>query len=176
MHAPYAAQYCVIGGSGAGSGGSFTPDAAAVCASLAAAVSEAPLSALVADAAVAAVVVVLAEVALAAVGAVAAAVAAALRRPAAAGAVAAAGMLAPIGADEKLLGGKGGRDGTPVDEVLVAAGLRGGICDSRDDVDLRLLVRRGVTHRGVDAALISALTSDGVDEWLPCESSTAKHP
>jgi hypothetical protein len=46
-------------------------------------------------------------------------------------AAAAAGMLAPIGALEKLLEGNGGRDGTPVDEVLVAAGLRGGICGSR---------------------------------------------
>jgi hypothetical protein len=127
MHAPYAAQYCVIGGSGAGRGGSFTLDAAAICASLAAAVSEARLPALVADAAVAAVAVVPAEVALAAVGAVAAVVAAGALAPGAA----AAGMLAPIGADEKVLGGNGGRDGTPVDEVLVAAGLRGGICGSR---------------------------------------------
>lgn len=44
--------------------------------------------------------------------------------------MAVAGMLAPAGAAEKLLGGKGGRDGTPVDEVLLAAGLRGGSCDS----------------------------------------------
>jgi hypothetical protein len=62
------------------------------------------------------------------VGAVAAVVAAGALAPAAA---AAAGMLAPIGALEKLLEGNGGRDGTPVDEVLVAAGLRGGICGSR---------------------------------------------
>jgi hypothetical protein len=135
MHAPYAAQYCVIGGSGAGRGGSFTPDAAATWAALAAAVSEAPFSALVADVADAAVVVVPATGALAAlgaeaplVGAVAAVVAAGALAPAAA---AAAGMLAPIGALEKLLEGNGGRDGTPVDEVLVAAGLRGGICGSR---------------------------------------------
>lgn len=47
-------------------------------------------------------------------------------------AVAATGMLAPpVGVAEKLLGGKGGRDGVPVDEVFVAAGLRGGSCDSR---------------------------------------------
>jgi hypothetical protein len=135
MHAPYAAQYCVIGGSGAGRGGSFTLDAAAICASLAAAVSEALLPALVADAAVAAVVVVPAEVALAAVGAeapfVAVAVAAVVSAGALAPGAAAAGMLAPIGADEKVLGGNGGRDGTPVDDVLVAAGLRGGICGSR---------------------------------------------
>jgi hypothetical protein len=132
MHAPYAAQYCVIGGSGAGRGGSFTLDAAAICAALAAAVSEAALPALVADAAVAEVVVVPAGGALAAVVAeapfaVAAVVAAGALTP---GAVA-AGMLAPIGTDEKVLGGNGGRDGAPVDEVLVAAGLRGGICGSR---------------------------------------------
>ena len=129
MHAPYAAQYCVIGGSGAGSGGSFTPDAAAVCAAPAAAVSEAPLSALVADAGVAAAVVAVAVVELADL--VAAAVVAVLTpAPLAAGAVAAAGMLAPGGVAEKLLWGKGGRDGAPVDDVLVAAGLRGGSCDS----------------------------------------------
>ncbi|MBK3744049.1 hypothetical protein G3A39_33035 [Paraburkholderia aspalathi] len=128
MHAPYAAQYCVIGGSGAGSGGSFTPDAAAVCAAPAAAVSEAPLSALVADAGVAAAVVAVAVVELAVL--VAAAVVAVLTpAPLAAGAVAAAGMLAPGGVAEKLLWGKGGRDGAPVDDVLVAAGLRGGSCD-----------------------------------------------
>ena len=128
MHAPYAAQYCVIGGSGAGSGGSFTLDAAAVCAALAAAVSEALLSAVVADAAVAAVVVVPVDVALAAMGAEAPFAVAATG--ALAPGSAAAGMLAPNGADAKVLGGNGGRDGAPVDEVLVAAGLRGGICDS----------------------------------------------
>ena len=63
MHAPYAAQYCVIGGSGAGSGGSFTPDAAPA----ADAVSEAPLSASVADAGVAGAVVALAAIAVVAV-------------------------------------------------------------------------------------------------------------
>lgn len=129
MHAPYAAQYCVIGGSGAGSGGSFTPDAAAVCAAPAAAVSEALLSALVADAGVAAAVVAVAVVELA-VFVVAAVVAVLTPGPLAAGAAAAAGMLAPGGVAEKLLGGKGGRDGAPVDDVLVAAGLRGGSCDS----------------------------------------------
>ena len=119
MHAPYAAQYCVIGGSGAGRGGSFTLDPAVVCASLAAAVSEAPLSALVADASMAAIVSLAPlPAAVVAAGALAA------------GAVAAAGMFALVGLDEKLLEGKGGRDGTPVDEVLDAAGLRGGICDS----------------------------------------------
>ncbi|MGF6995145.1 hypothetical protein P3T25_003511 [Paraburkholderia sp. GAS32] len=129
MHAPYAAQYCVIGGSGAGSGGSFTPDAAAVCAAPAAAVPEAPLSALVADAGVAAAVVAVAVVELAVF--VAAAVVAVLTpAPLAAGAAAATGMLAPGGVAEKLLEGKGGRDGAPVDDVLVAAGLRGGSCDS----------------------------------------------
>jgi hypothetical protein len=80
---------------------------------------------------VAAVVVVPAGGALAAVVAeapftVAAVVAAGALAPGSA-----AGMLAPIGADEKVLGGNGGRDGAPVDEVLVAAGLRGGICGSR---------------------------------------------
>jgi hypothetical protein len=122
MHAPYAAQYCVIGGSGAGKGGSFTSDPAVVCASLAAAVSEAPLSALVADAAVAAMASLAPAVLPAAVVAAGAL---------AAGAVAPAGILAPIGLAEKLLEGKGGRDGTPVDEVLDAGGLRGGICGSR---------------------------------------------
>ncbi len=132
MHAPYAAQYCVIGGSGAGSGGSFTPDAAAVCAAPAAAVSEAPLFALVADAGVAAAVVAVAVVELA-VFVVAAVVVVLTPGPLAAdaaGAAAAVGMLAPGGSAEKLLGGKGGRDGAPVDDVWVAAGLRGGSCDS----------------------------------------------
>lgn len=120
MHAPYAAQYCVIGGSGAGRGGSFTLDAAAVCAALAAAVSEALRSAVVAEAA------------LAVMGAEAPfAVAAVVATGALAPGSAAAGMLAPNGADAKVLGGNGGRDGAPVDELLVAAGLRGGICDSR---------------------------------------------
>jgi hypothetical protein len=36
------------------------------------------------------------------------------------GAVAADGMLALIGAAEKVLGGSGGRDGTPVDVALLA--------------------------------------------------------
>ena len=128
MHAPYAAQYCVIGGSGAGRGGSFTPDAAAV--------SEAPLSAMVADAGVAAAVVALAA-AFAAVVELAVFVAAAVAVLAvavfAAGSLApgaAAGIPVPGGAAEKLLGGKGGRDGAPVDDVLVTAGWRGGSCDS----------------------------------------------
>jgi hypothetical protein len=131
MHAPYAAQYCVIGGSGAGSGGSFTPDAAAVCAAPAAAVSEAPLSALVADAGVAAAVVAVVAVAVVELAVLVAAAVVAVLTPAplAPGAVAAAGMLAPGGVAEKLLWGKGGRDGAPVDDVLVAAGLRGGSCD-----------------------------------------------
>lgn len=130
MHAPYAAQYWVIGGSGAGSGGSVTPGPWAVCGALAAAVSEAPAPALVDDAAVAAVVADAALfVAVAAAGALA-------TGALAAGAVAAAGMLAPIvpigpiGVAEKLLGGNGGRDGIPVDEVFVGGGARGGICDS----------------------------------------------
>jgi hypothetical protein len=41
------------------------------------------------------------------------------------------GMLAPIGAAENVLGGNGGRDGAPVDDVFVAACLRGGTCGSR---------------------------------------------
>ncbi|NYH22373.1 hypothetical protein GGD40_001852 [Paraburkholderia bryophila] len=145
MHAPYAAQYCVIGGSGAGSGGSFTPEAAATSVALAAAVSEAPLSALVAEAGLAAIAVAfeadaaavaLAElaglVALVALLALApdAPVAAVATGALAPAALAAAGMPMPGGVAEKLLGGKGGREGTPVDEVLVTAGWRGGICDS----------------------------------------------
>lgn len=138
MHAPYAAQYCVIGGSGAGSGGNFTPDAAAVCAALAAAVSGAPFSAIAADAgaapegaAVAVVVVAVAVVELAVfVAAAVVAVAVFTPAPLAAGAAAAVGMPAPGGVAEKLLGGNGGREGVPVDEVLTAAGLRGGSCDS----------------------------------------------
>jgi hypothetical protein len=47
------------------------------------------------------------------------------------GSVAAAGMLALTGADEKVLDGNGGRDGTPVDDALVGGGLRGGLCGSR---------------------------------------------
>ena len=133
MHAPYAAQYRVIGGSGAGSGGNFTLDAAVVCDAPFAAVSEAPLSAMAAEPADADAAVVAAAVA---AGALAAFVAAALfavvtAGPLAAGAVAAAGMLAPGGLAEKVLGGRGGRDGAPVDEVLVAAGWRGGVCGSR---------------------------------------------
>jgi hypothetical protein len=152
MHAPYAAQYCVIGGSGAGSGGSFTPDAAAVCAALAAAVSEPPVSAIdadagavvaaggVADVALAAGVVVavvpvvaLAGCVAAVAGCVVVGVGVAMFTPAplAAGALAAEGMPVPGGVAEKLLGGKGGRDGVPVEVVLSAAGLRGGSCDSR---------------------------------------------
>ena len=132
MHAPYAAQYRVMGGSGAGSGGSFTPDASAV-------VSAVPLAP-AADAAVAAVAV-LAGVALAALGAEAPVAAVVVAAGALApGAVAAAGMLAPGGMAEKVLGGKGGRDGAPVDDAWVAAGLRGGICDSRTMLTLLSLV------------------------------------
>ena len=129
MHAPYAAQYCVIGGSGAGSGGSFTLDAAFACEESAIAF-DAPSSAFVADADVA----VPAEVALAGFAAeapVADAEAAVATGALAPGAVVAAGMLALIGAAEKVLGGNGGRDGTPVDEALVAGGLGGGICGWR---------------------------------------------
>jgi hypothetical protein len=141
MHAPYEAQYRVIGGSGAGSGGSFTLDAAVVCdAPLAAAVSEALLSAMAAepadaDAADADAADADAAAAVVAVGALAAFIAAVLvavvtAGPLAAGATAAAGMLAPGGLAEKELGGRGGRDGAPVAEVLVALGWRGGSCDS----------------------------------------------
>jgi hypothetical protein len=129
MHAPYAAQYCVMGGSGAGSGGSFTLDAAFACNEPFAPVSDAPLSALVADAAVAAVATSAGFADEAAIGADApATVAAGALAP---GSVAAAGMLALTGAGEKVLEGSGGRDGTPVDEIWVAGGLRGGSCDSR---------------------------------------------
>lgn len=143
MHAPYAAQYCVIGGSGAGSGGICVPlPTAALCAPPAIAADDAPLSALVAvaDAAVAmvadapvavfAVVVALpgAPAVLPLAGFAAAAVAGA--DALASGAVMSAGMLVPNGAAEKLLGGRGGREGTPVEDVLVATGCRGGNCDS----------------------------------------------
>ncbi|SIT42901.1 conserved hypothetical protein [Paraburkholderia ribeironis] len=130
MHAPYAAQYRVMGGSGAGSGGSFTPDAAFASSEPAACGFDAPRSALVADAAVVAVVA-LPVVASLAVFAGAAAVAAVATGALAPGAVAADGMLALIGAAEKVLDGNGGRDGTPVDELLLAGGVRGGICGSR---------------------------------------------
>lgn len=109
MHAPYAAQYCVMGGSGAGSGGSFTLDAAFTS------TSDAPPSALAAEAvrSVEAMLPVFADEA--AIGADApATVAAGALAP---GSVAAAGMLALIGAAEKVLVGSGGFDGTPVDEV-----------------------------------------------------------
>lgn len=143
MHAPYAAQYRVIGGSGAGSGGSFTLDAAFACNDPLAAASDAPRSALVADADPAAAVAVpallagvvpavAAPVALAAdalMPAAAVVVPVALTADALASAVA-AGMLALIGVAEKVLGGNGGLAGTPVDEVWLAGGLRGGICDS----------------------------------------------
>ena len=109
MHAPYAAQYCVMGGSGAGSGGSFTLDAAF------ASVSDAPPSALAAEAVISAVATPRAFADEAAIGADApATVAAGALAP---GSVAAAGMLALVGAAVKVLEGSGGRDGTPVDEV-----------------------------------------------------------
>ena len=132
MHAPYAAQYRVMGGSGAGSGGSFTPDAALASDELAIAVPDAPRSAIVPEAAAEAVADVAAAGALAGFGAEApvpiAAVAAGALAP---GSVAAAGMLALIGVAEKVLDGNGGRDGTPVDEALLAGAGRGGICGSR---------------------------------------------
>jgi hypothetical protein len=147
MHAPYAAQYCVIGGSGAGSGGSFTLDAAFACNEPLAAASEAPRSAVVAEAGAAAAVVVPALLpgVVPAVAAPVAPVAFVADAPVPAAAVVvvpvaftadalasgvAAGMLALIGAAEKVLGGNGGLAGTPVDEVWVTGGLRGGICDS----------------------------------------------
>lgn len=136
MQAPYAAQYCVIGGSGAGNGGSFTLDAAFACSAPLAAASDAPMSALAdadADAGVAPPAVVPAGllVGLPDVDAPAAVVVVAAPLAADAPAAgAAAGMLALIGAAEKVLGGKGGRAGTPVDVAWVTGGLRGGICDS----------------------------------------------
>ncbi|WP_175158732.1 hypothetical protein [Paraburkholderia fynbosensis] len=128
MHAPYAAQYWVMGGSGAGSGGSLTLDAAFACSDEPAAAPDAPISAVVAvvavDAGVAAVVAVFGTPA---AGALAgrdteapAPVAAVVTGSLAPGAVAAAGMLALVGVAEKVLGGSGGRDGTPVDVALVA--------------------------------------------------------
>ena len=83
---------------------------------------------------------------------------------------------APVGIAEKLLGGNGGRDGAPVDECFAGSGLARRNLRFVRDVDLGLLVRRRVAHRGVDAALISALTADRIDERLPCESSTATYP
>jgi hypothetical protein len=114
-----------MGGSGAGSGGSLTLDAAFACSDEPASAPDAPISAVVvADAGVAAVVAVVgvpATGALAGCGAEApAAVAAVATGSLAPGAVAAAGMLALIGAAEKVLGGRGGRDGTPVDVALLA--------------------------------------------------------
>ncbi|NPT55439.1 hypothetical protein GNZ13_12720 [Paraburkholderia sp. 5N] len=107
-------------------------DAAVVCDAPIAAVSEAALFAMAAepadaDAAVVAAVVAGALAAFIAAGLFAVVTAGAL----AAGADAAAGMLAPNGLAEKVLGGRGGRDGAPVDEVLLAGGWRGGICGSR---------------------------------------------
>jgi hypothetical protein len=144
MHAPYAAQYWVMGGSGAGRGGSFTFDPAVVCVALAAAVSEAALSAVVIDVAAGA------EAAMAALGALApltaavvvvvAGVAEVANAALAPGALAAFGMPGlPIGAAEKLLDGKGGRDGAPVDVVLAIGAGRGGIWDSRVMLTLVLL-------------------------------------
>jgi hypothetical protein len=124
MHAPYAAQYWVMGGSGAGSGGSLTLDAAFASADEPAAAPDAPISAAVAaDASVVTVVAVLGRAAtgaLAGCAEVPAGVAAVATGSLAPGAVAADGMLALIGAAEKVLGGSGGRDGTPVDVALLA--------------------------------------------------------
>ncbi|QQC62419.1 hypothetical protein I6I06_08690 [Paraburkholderia ginsengisoli] len=125
MHAPYAAQYWVIGGSGAGSGGSFTLDAAFACADEPAAADDAPRSAVAADAPVAAEAAAAGALAALVVGALAgrgadAPAAAVATGSLAPGAVAAAGMLALIGAAEKVLDGSGGRDGTPVDVALLA--------------------------------------------------------
>ncbi|ANB71450.1 hypothetical protein AYM40_02995 [Paraburkholderia phytofirmans OLGA172] len=121
-----------MGGSGAGSGGSFTPDAAFACDELAIAAPDAPRSAIVPEAAIAAVAGVPAVGALAGFAAEApvaiAAVAAGARAP---GSAAAAGMLALIGTAEMVWDGKGGLDGTPVDEALRAGAAGGGICDSR---------------------------------------------
>lgn len=135
MHAPYTAQYRVIGGSGAGRGGSFTPDAAALSDAPPANVSEAPLLATAAEAAAVvaaadAVVVAAADAAGALAGFIADALFAVVAAAPLAAGAAAAGMLAPNGPAEKELGGSGGREGAPVDEVLVATGWRGGSCDS----------------------------------------------
>lgn len=119
MHAPYTAQYRVIGGSGAGRGGSFTPDAAALSDAPPANVSEAPL---LATAAEAAAVVAAADAAGALAGFIADALFAVVAAAPLAAGAAAAGMLAPNGPAEKELGGSGGREGAPVDEVLVATG------------------------------------------------------
>ena len=140
MHAPHAAQYWVMGGSGAGSGGIAAMSVWEAPAALAAVVgSEALCSAIAADAgrvAEAACPALAVGAAVPAAGvadaALLAAAVAGFSADAGLGAAGAAppGMLAPIGAAEKVLGGSGGRDGAPVEDVLVPAGLRGGICGS----------------------------------------------
>jgi hypothetical protein len=115
-----------MGGSGAGSGGSFTPDAAFACDELAVAASDVPRSAIVPEAAIAVAAGVLAAFAAEPPVAIAVVAAGAL----APGSVAADGMLAPIGTAEKVLDGNGGRDGAPVDEDLLTGAGRCGICGS----------------------------------------------
>lgn len=138
-----------MGGSGAGKGGNAAmpgceaPGALAVVAG-----SEAPLSAIAADAdagavadaacpafAVAVAVALgaslagaagVAEAALLAAAAVAVPGFAAEAAVGAAGAMP-SGIAVPGGVAEKVLGGNGGRDGAPVDDVLVPAGFGGGV-------------------------------------------------
>ncbi|MDR6420365.1 hypothetical protein J2801_002646 [Paraburkholderia phenoliruptrix] len=135
-----------MGGSGAGSGGNAAVpgcDAPAALAALAAVTgSEAPFSAIAAEAgAVAdaarpafavAVGVSLAGVAGVAEAAWLAAALPALGADAEPGALGAmpSGRAGPGGVAEKLLGGNGGRDGAPVDDVFVPAGVGGGVCRS----------------------------------------------
>lgn len=119
-----------MGGSGSGNGGIATLDAAFPGDKLAtilavprsAPFTDVPVAARASEAAVAA----LADFTDDAPPAMAAVASGAL----APGSVAAAGMLALAGAAEKVLDGKGGRDGTPTDEALEGGGLRGGICGS----------------------------------------------
>lgn len=85
---------------------------------------------MVADAGVATVVAVVELAVLVGAAVVAVVVAVLMPGALAAAAAEAAGMLAPGGVAEKLLVGNGGRDGAPVEDVLVATGLRGGSCDS----------------------------------------------
>jgi hypothetical protein len=136
-----------MGGSGAGSGGSAAvPGCDAPAALAVVAGSEAGLSAIAADGgsapdAACPALAVPGAVAAPLTGLSAIAADAALLAVAAPGCVAEAalgaagampsGSAGPPGAAENVLGGSGGRDGAPVEDVLVAADFGGGICASR---------------------------------------------
>ena len=135
-----------MGGSGAGSGGSAAvPGCDAPAALAVVAGSEAGLSPIAAEGGNAADAACPASAVLGAAGTPLAGVARAADAPllavptpgcgaeaalGAAGAVP-SGSAGPAGAAENVLGGSGGRDGAPVEDVLVAAGFGGGICASR---------------------------------------------